>query len=92
MPRHSIARHYSCSQNSFFSDSVSFDHLCLSVQPCPSELTLGQEQVAFHMLQLKRLLESAFQLEGFNQATANHSTADSVVVEYAPAEGMYRTI
>ncbi len=70
---------------------VSFDLLGLPVKQHPSEPPATMEQVAFQMLQLKRLLESAFQLEGFNQATACSHAADDVVIEYAPTEGLYRS-
>lgn len=69
---------------------ANFDRLGLPVQQA-SGSPATMEQVAFQMLQLKRLMESAFQLEGFSQATANSHTADTVVVEYAASEGLYRS-
>lgn len=70
---------------------ASFDRLGLPVKQLPSTQPADMEQVAFQMLQLQRLLESAFQLEGFNQATATSHNADTVVVEYAPVERLYRS-
>lgn len=71
--------------------TASFDCLGLPVDQLASAQPTAMNQVAFQMLQLKRLLESAFQLEGFNQATASRHAEAQVVVEYMPAEKQYRS-
>ena len=87
MPRNPLHRN----QTDFDQQVTSFDRLGLPVNRPSSEPSTAKEQVAFQMLQLKCLLESAFELEGFNQATASHHAAAQVVVEYAAAEQQYRS-
>lgn len=70
---------------------ANFDRLGLPIKRPPSAHPATMEQVAFQTLQLKCLLESAFQLEGFYQATASRHSADTVVIEYMPTEGLYRS-
>jgi len=68
-----------------------FDRLGLPISSLPSACPTEIDDVAFQVLRLKRLLESAFQLEGFNQATANSRQSDAVVIEYAASEGLYHS-
>ena len=87
MPNNSSERN----QASFNRQITSFDRLGLPLQQRSSLPATTKEQVAFQMLQLKCLLESAFELEGFNQATASNHAMAYVVVEYEPAEKLYRS-